>query len=76
MQGYRSVKDTVFTHITDGNMETLDHILVSKQFYDYSDNRLWSFNNLRCFNDYLADKNDVSSDHAIVSATFDYNPSN
>lgn len=74
MQGYRSLKDVVFTHIFDGRRETLDHILVSEQFYDYSKKRIWSFNNMRCFNDYLEDNDKSTSDHAALLATFDYNP--
>ena len=54
--------------------ETLDHILVSEQFYDYSSRRIWSFNHLRCYNDYLDDIRKNTSDHAAVSATFDHNP--
>ena len=74
MQGYRSLKDVIFTHIFNGRRETLDHILVSEQFYDYSRRRIWSFNNMRCFNDYLDDDNKSTSDHGAVCATFDYNP--
>jgi endonuclease/exonuclease/phosphatase family metal-dependent hydrolase len=74
MQGYRSLKDVAFTNIFDGRRETLDHILVSEQFYDYSKKRIWSFNNMRCFNDYLDDDDKSTSDHAAVRATFDYNP--
>jgi predicted extracellular nuclease len=74
MQGYRSLKDVVFTHIFDGRRETLDHILVSEQFYDYSTRRIWSFNNMRCFNDHLDDEDKRTSDHAPICAAFDYNP--
>ena len=74
MQAYRSLKDVGFTHIFDGKREILDHILVSEQFYDYSDRRIWSFNNARCYNDFLDDDKKHTGDHAPVCATFDYNP--
>ncbi len=77
MQEYRSLRDVYYTHIWQGIRESLDHVLVSQHFYDYSANRLWSFNEMRVFNDHLDDGKEAKhvSDHAIVKATFDYNPS-
>jgi len=76
MQEYRSLRDVYYTHIYQGIRESLDHVLVSQHFYDYSANRVWTFNEMRLFNDHLDDKDEAShvSDHAIVKATFDYNP--
>lgn len=75
LQEYRSLRDVYYTHIHQGRHESLDHILVSEQFYDYSDNRLWSFRGMKLFNDYLESDDVSNSDHAAVLATFDYNPS-
>ncbi len=76
MQEYRSLRDVYYTHIYQGIRESLDHVLVSQHFYDYSSNRTWSFNEMRVFNDHLDDGDEAPhvSDHAIVKATFDYNP--
>ncbi len=76
MQEYRSLRDVYYTHIHQGIRESLDHVLVSQHFYDYSDNRIWTFNEMRIFNDHLDDEDEAIhvSDHAIVKATFDYNP--
>ncbi len=76
MQEYRSLRDVYYTYIFEGIRESLDHVLVSQHFYDYSDNRVWSFNEMRVFNDHLEDKDeDIHlSDHGVVKATFDYNP--
>ena len=74
LQELRSLRDVYYTHIHDGQRESLDHILVSEQFYDYSQNRIWSFREMRIFNDYLEDDNKATSDHGAVVATFDYNP--
>jgi len=76
MQEFRSLRDVYYTHVYQGIRESLDHVLVSQHFYDYSDNRVWSFNEMRLFNDHLDDEDEAIhvSDHAIVKATFDYNP--
>jgi hypothetical protein len=36
--------------------ESLDHVLVSEQFYDHSRNRLWLFDGLAINNDHLNDE--------------------
>ena len=74
LQEYRSLRDVYYTHIYAGRKESLDHILVSEQFYDYSTNRKWSFKEMRLLNDYLDDDDTGTSDHAAVSATFVYDP--
>jgi predicted extracellular nuclease len=77
LQEYRSLRDVYYTHIYKKIKETLDHILVSQEFYDNSRKRLWAFKGMELFNDHLnADnhKEDGSSDHGIVRATFEYRP--
>jgi predicted extracellular nuclease len=74
LQEYRSLRDMYFTHIHENRRESLDHILVSEQFYDHSRNRIWSFNKMRIWNDYLEDEDPSTSDHGAVRAIFDYNP--
>ena len=79
LQEYRSLRDVYYTYIHKNIRESLDHILVSEQFYDHSNKRIWSFNSMRILNDHLdmketSAKHSAYSDHAPVSATFDYNP--
>ena len=74
LQELRSLRDVYFTHIHKGLRESLDHILVSEQFYDHSANRVWSFHEMRIINDHLDDENPEASDHGVVKAIFDHNP--
>lgn len=77
LQEYRSLRDVYYTHIYKNIRESLDHILVSQEFYDNSKARLWAFKGMDVINDHLnADehKDDGTSDHGIVRATFEYRP--
>jgi len=76
MQELRSLRDVYYTYIHDGFRESLDHILVSEQFYDYSRNRIWSFEETRIINDHLDDRKGIGygSDHAVVVSTFNFDP--
>lgn len=77
LQQYRSFRDVYYTHIHQNVRESLDHILVSQEFYDNSRKRLWAFKGMDLFNDHLnADnhKADGSSDHGVARATFEYRP--
>jgi endonuclease/exonuclease/phosphatase family metal-dependent hydrolase len=78
LQQYRSVKAVYYTHIYQDKRESLDHIFVSQEFYDHSDFRLWSFSDLQIYNDHLNreySSRQGASDHGIVKAQFDWNPS-
>lgn len=75
MQEYRSLRDVYYTHIHNNVRESLDHILVSEQFYDHSKKRLWAFKQMDVFNDHLSHSGldgEGASDHGIVKATFEY----
>lgn len=77
LQEYRSRRDVYYTHIHQNQRESLDHILVSQEFYDNSKKRLWAFTNMEIFNDHLNHDNhkvDGTSDHGIVKASFEYHP--
>lgn len=74
LQEYRNLRDVNYTHIFKGRHETLDHILVSEQFYDYSRNRKWSFKEMRVFNDFVEDDDRFTGDHGVVTSTFVYHP--
>lgn len=77
LQEYRSLRDVYYTHIFKNKRESLDHILVSQEFYDNSKKRIWSFKGMDVYNDHLNDsdhKETGTTDHGIVKATFQYSP--
>lgn len=74
LQEYRALRDVGYTHDHKGVKEILDHVLVSEQFYDHSRNRVWSFRDMRIWNDHVDEDGGSSSDHGLVRASFDYNP--
>ncbi|MBN2411221.1 endonuclease/exonuclease/phosphatase family protein [candidate division KSB1 bacterium] len=77
LQEYRSQRDVYYTHIYQNLKESLDHILVSQEFYDNSKKRIWAFNGMEILNDHLNNddhKETGTSDHGVVKATFEYRP--
>ncbi len=77
LQQYRSQTDVYYTHIYNDTRESLDHILVSQEFYDNSRKRIWAFDGLTISNDHLNDdahKENGTGDHGIVRARFKYMP--
>jgi predicted extracellular nuclease len=77
LQEYRDTRDVYYTHIHQDIRESLDHVLVSEQFYDNSRKRRWLFKNLVINNDHLDFGNHRDSgtgDHGIVMATFEHDP--
>ena len=74
LQQMRSLRDVYYTHEFKGIQEVIDHVLVSEQFYDHSDRRLWSFQEMRVWNDYVEDGDKRTSDHGVVCARFLYDP--
>ncbi|MEM8989649.1 MAG: endonuclease/exonuclease/phosphatase family protein [Pseudomonadota bacterium] len=87
---YRSRRHTSYTHIYENKLETLDHIMVSEEFYDHSPRRIWAFREAEMFNDHLTishKRSDVSkwlqddpkgaywpTDHGVVRAVFEHRP--
>ena len=80
LQQLRSLRHVYYTHIFRNKMESLDHILVSEEFYDHSLKRQWSFRETDVINDHLNNETKSSlraigaTDHGIVRAYFDWNP--
>lgn len=80
LQQYRSQRDVYYTYIFRNKLESLDHVLVSEEFYDHSKKRKWSFREMEVLNDHLngslKKRSDEigGSDHGIVRAYFDWNP--
>jgi endonuclease/exonuclease/phosphatase family metal-dependent hydrolase len=77
LQEYRDTRDVYYTHVHDDLRESLDHVLVSEQFYDNSRRRLWLFDGLIINNDHLNDENHRETgtgDHGLVRVDFTWKP--
>jgi predicted extracellular nuclease len=77
LQEYRDTRDVYYTHVYQDIRESLDHILVSQEFYDNSKKRIWIFDGLSINNDHLNfddHKADGTTDHGVIRATFKYSP--
>ncbi len=80
LQQLRSLRHVYYTYIFRNKMESLDHILVSEEFYDHARKRLWSFREMEVINDHLSRDGKTeraqtgASDHGLVRAYFDWNP--
>ena len=70
MQNFRSIRDSIYTHEYYGIKDTIDHILFSEQFYPYSRNKLWSFKEMKVWNDHVGDELKHTTDHGIVKSVF------
>lgn len=77
LQEYRDTRDVYYTHVHQDLRESLDHVLVSEQFYDHSRRRLWLFDGLVINNDHLEDsdhRRTGTGDHGVVRVGFTYRP--
>ena len=74
LQQLRSLRDVYYTHEYRNVREVIDHVLVSEQFYDWSERRLWAFKEMRFFNDHVPAEDRTRSDHGQVVARFDWEP--
>ncbi len=78
LQQYMSQRDVYYTYIHQEVHGSLDHILVSEEFYSNSRKRRWNFERLDIFNDHLNDKDlrdeEGANDHGVVRARFAWRP--
>lgn len=77
LQEYRDTRDVYYTHVHLDFRESLDHILLSEQFYDNSRKRLWLFDGMAVNNDHLNFDNhkaDGTNDHGVIRAVFKHKP--
>jgi len=77
LQEYRDTRDVYYTHVHEDLRESLDHVLVSEQFYDNSRRRLWLFDGLIINNDHLNDEDHRETgtgDHGVVRVDFTWRP--
>jgi predicted extracellular nuclease len=77
LQEYRDTRDVYYTHVHEDLRESLDHVLVSEQFYDNSRRRMWLFDGLAISNDHLNDEDHRltgTGDHGVVKVKFAWRP--
>jgi hypothetical protein len=74
IQQFRSLSDVYYTHDYKGVREVLDHVLVSEQFYEHSQNRHWAFHEMKVWNDFIEDDDPSTSDHGLMRTAFDWFP--
>jgi predicted extracellular nuclease len=77
LQEYRDTRDVYYTHVHEDLRESLDHVLVSEQFYDNSRRRKWLFDGLVITNDHLNTEDhrgNGTGDHGIVQVHFRWRP--
>jgi len=78
LQQYLSQRDVYYTYIHQEVHGSLDHILMSQEFYANSRRRQWMFDGLDIFNDHLNDKAlrqaEGAGDHGVVRARFQWRP--
>lgn len=77
MQEYRSTRDVYYTHVFQGERESLDHIMFSQEFYDNAKRRLWAFDEMLVQNDHLNyddHKQSGTNDHGIIRVGFKWKP--
>lgn len=77
LQQLQSLTDVYYTHVYQQARESLDHVLVSEQFYDGSKDRIWGFDELTIENDHLNyddHKARGTGDHGVVRVQFNYRP--
>jgi predicted extracellular nuclease len=77
LQEYRDTRDVYYTHVHNDLRESLDHVLVSEQFYDNSRRRLWLFDGLVINNDHINEENHRETgtgDHGVVRVDFAWRP--
>lgn len=62
------LRDVGYTHVRDGNYETIDHILVSEEFNPASNIAIGEVSEVVYLNDHIAFRQPAASDHGLVLA--------
>lgn len=70
MQQLSSFRDVFYTHEHNRLRDTLDHVLVSEQFFNGSPDHIWSLRDVRIWNDFIDDDKETTSDHGLIRARF------
>ncbi|MCM2679926.1 endonuclease/exonuclease/phosphatase family protein [Echinimonas agarilytica] len=74
MQQLQSYRDVFYTHEFNRMKDTLDHILVSEEFFVNSKDSHWQHKHTQVWNDHLEDNQAHTGDHGIICASFRYKP--
>ena len=70
LQQLQSFRNVYYTYDHQHHRDVLDHILVSKEFFNYAKDSIWGLKEARVWNDHIDDGLDYSTDHGIIKATF------
>ena len=70
MQQLSSFRDVFYTNEHNRVRDTLDHVLVSEQFFEGSPDHHWSLGDVRIWNDFIDDGRKDTSDHGVIRASF------
>jgi len=70
LQQLQSFRDIFYTHDYKNHKGTLDHILVSKAFFENSSDAKWAHVETKVWNDFIDDEHKHSSDHGIIRSEF------
>lgn len=70
LQQLQSYRDIFYTHDYKNHKDTLDHILVSKAFFENSSDAKWAHVETKVWNDFIDDGHKYSSDHGIIRSEF------
>lgn len=70
LQQLLSFRDVLYTHEFKNHKGVIDHILVSEEFFEYSNDCIWKHKNTKIWNDHIEDGNDYSTDHGIIRSEF------
>ncbi len=68
-------RDVGYTHVHQGDPDTIDHILVSEQFNPISRRCIYRLTRLDYYNDHLNIRSETTSDHGALRAMFHRNES-
>ena len=80
LQEYRDTRDVYYTHVHEDLRESLDHVLVSEQFYDHILPAAVALRRAGITNDHLNDSDSAvhkakgTGDHGIVHVAFRWKP--
>lgn len=72
LQQLKSFRDVYYTHEFRGHKDTLDHVLVSQEFFEYSKRAKWKLDDVSVTNDFIGDDRVHTSDHGIMKAAFKF----
>lgn len=72
LEKLKSFRDVFYTHDFNNMKDTLDHVLVSEEFFESSNDARWRHLETRIWNDYIQDDEKHTSDHGVIKASFKY----